>query len=366
MKPPDIARRRLLAQRIAGPKFPTPADAVNWLGAVQAQDFAGAKWALGMRSQDATDEAVERAFNKGEFLRTHVLRPTWHFVMPEDIRWMLELTGPRVQALGATYYRKLELDKPLFKRAHAALKKALRGGQALTRDELRAVVERAGITPTDSFRMSFIAMHAELEGIICSGPRRGKQFTYMLLDERAPNAARLDRDAALAELARRFIQSRGPATPHDFAKWSGLTIADARRGFEMVRAGFEREVIEGQAYWFPPALPPARDVSPSAYLLSIYDEYISGYKDRSAMVTPSDGARLIALGNALTHVIVIGGQVAGTWKRTLTAGRVVVSTTPFRRLTRAEKRAVAEAAEPYGAFLQRPVVLVSTHQSSSR
>jgi hypothetical protein len=206
--------------------------------------------------------------------------------------------------------------------------------------------------------MGYIMMHAELDGVVCSGGRRGKQFTYTLLDERAPHAEPLERDAALAELARRYFLSRGPATAHDFAKWSGLTIADARGGLEVVKAQLHHEVVDGRSYWFSTFTPSAKEVSPAAYLLSIYDEYISGYKDRSAIGDARLAAKLIALGNDLTYIIVVDGQIVGTWKRRLRKGAVVIETNNFTQLTIAENRAVAAAADRYGAFLDLPVVLV--------
>ena len=162
-----------------------------------------------------------------------MLRPTWHFVLPRDIRWLLELTGPRVRALNAGMQRKAGLDAAVFRKAEQVLGAALSAGKYLARDELRIELNRAGLRTEGEFRFAYLLMHAELDGLICSGPRRGKQFTYALLDERAPTARTHDREQALVELTRRYFGSRGPATAHDFAKWSGLTVADARRGWSM-------------------------------------------------------------------------------------------------------------------------------------
>ena len=360
MKTPDleIPRLRLHNQHISQPAFAHPADAVDWLVAVQAQDYSGAKWALGLRMRSASDSDVELAFTEGSILRTHLMRPTWHFVTPADIRWMLDLTAPRVHAANAGMYRRLELDRAIFKRSNNALVKALRGGGQLTRDELRDVLRGAGIEAQEPLRMAYLMMFAELEGIICSGPRRGKQFTYALLDERAPGGRSQPRERALAELAQRYFISRGPATVQDLARWSGLTIADARRGLEAVQAGLRHELLGGQSYWLSPSMPSAKDPSPVAYLLSVYDEYLSGYKDRSAIVETWIGVRLIAMGNALTHVIVLDGQIVGTWKRRLSKGAVTVETSLFAPPGQAEKRSIAAAARQYAAFLSLPVELV--------
>ncbi len=355
----DIAHHRLHSQRISEAALRTPSEVVGWLGAVQAQDYAGAKWALGLRLQGATDHDIDQAFADGAILRTHLMRPTWHFVTPADIRWMLALTAPRVHAVNASMYRRLELDNTVFRQSNAVLAKALQGGKQLTRDELRVVLQEAGIATDDGLRLAYIMMYAELDGVVCSGARRAKQFTYALLDERAPHTKTLEREEALAELARRYFVSRGPATVQDFAKWSGLTITDARRGLETVKAQLRHEVVDGQAFWFSTSTPSTKGVSPTAYLLSVYDEYISGYKDRSAIGEAEVGAKLRALGNALSYIIVVNGQIVGTFKRTLGKDAVIVEANLFSRLTKAENRAVARAAQRYGDFLERPVVLAS-------
>src|SRR5581483_11815980 len=221
----ELVQRRLANQGISQPRFKTPREVVTWLGAVQAQDYAAAKWAVALRAQGVTDAAMDQALAEGTILRTHVLRPTWHLVIPEDIRWMLELTAPRIHALMTYQHRQLELDKTVFKRSHAALVKALQGGKQLTRSEITAALQRAGIS-TDGSRLTYLLGQAEIDGVICSGGRRGKQFTYALLDERAPKAKTLPREQALFELARRYFTSRGPATLQDFVWWSGLAMTD--------------------------------------------------------------------------------------------------------------------------------------------
>jgi hypothetical protein len=350
----ELAQARLRNQRISGDPLDGPGDVAQWLVAVQAQDYAGAQWALGLRMPPGANAGeVDRALADGTILRTHVLRPTWHFVAPDDIRWLLAPTAPRVHAVNGTLYRHQGLDAATLARGHRALAAALEGGRQLTRDELRDALERDGIA-TDGLRLAYILMSAELEGLICSGARRGKQFTYALLDSRAPGARILAREDALAELAGRYFRSRGPATVHDLAKWSGLTVADARRGLEAVEAQFERETIGGQTYWFPPSRGDATSLSPSAHLLSIYDEYVSSYKDRSAMADDDTGGRLLAMGNALRFIIVIDGRVVGAWRRTLRRDAVIIEVDLFRPLAEDEQMAVALAADRYAAFVDLP------------
>jgi hypothetical protein len=351
----NIPALRLFNQHLSRPDFERPEEVVSWFGAVQAQDYGAAKWALGLRLSDASEARVEEAFAQGGFLRTHVLRPTWHFVLPEDIRWMLKLTSPRVHARNALYYRRLELESADFKRCEVALAKALQGGKFLTRAQMRGVLERAGIRGVDA-RFTLLIMHAELEGLICSGPREGKQFTYALLEERASQARRLDREESLAELSRRYLRSHGPATARDFSWWSGLAMAEAKRGIEMVANEFSHQVIAGQAYWFHEASP--GKTSRRAWLLPNFDEYIVGYTERGDVFNlVYDEGRIPRDSMLSHHTILLDGQVAGTWTRTLARDSVLVEFSPFELLRKGEEGALRRAAKRYAAFLGlKPVI----------
>ncbi len=347
----DIAQQRLLNQRLDAAPFEKPGDVVNWLVAVQAQDYFGAKWALGLRLRDVHEADIDREFNTGSILRTHMLRPTWHFVTPADIRWLLALTAPRVHAAHAAMYRRLELDSATLKRGYKALIKVLRDGKYLTRDELRAALHTAGIAADNGQRLAYIVMSAELDTLICSGPRRGKQFTYALLEEWVPPGKTPKRDEALAELAERYFAGHGPATVRDLAKWSGLSSVDAKRGLNAVKDQLQHETLNDEEHWFASSGAAARQTTPVAYLLSVYDEYLIGYHDRSPIAEPEIAARLFTMGAALTYVVVVNGQIVGSWRRTLAKETVTVEVDPFRRLTKAEQRAVAVAAQRYGEFL---------------
>jgi hypothetical protein len=352
----DIAYQRLHNQLIAQRTLAKPADVVQWLGAVQAQDYAAAKWAVGLRLHSATDDDIEQACIDGTILRTHVMRPTWHFVSPADIRWMLALTAPRVNAVNAYYYRQQELDDAVFRCSNAALIKALQGGKQLTRAELVSALQQVGIASDNVLRFTLIVMRAELDGIICSGARRGKQFTYALLDERVPHAEPVDRDEALAEFARRYFTSHGPATLQDFVWWSGLSVADAKTGLEMVRSQLVHEDVDEQTYWFGMSAPPAKDLAQMAYLLPSFDEYTVGYKDRSAVFDTLHMSKLNAWGNILgSYTMVLDGQIVGTWKRAIKKDTVIITPSPFTPLNEAETHAFAVAADRYGAFLERSV-----------
>ena len=352
----DIARQRLINQGLVKPTLKTASEVVAMLGALQAQDYGASKWGVAQRTGGLTDERIEKEIDDGMIVRTHVLRPTWHFVAAGDIGWMLALSAPRVHAANAYWYRWLEVDDAVARRSRTVLTKALRDGKQLTRAELGQVLTRARIQITNPIRLSCIVMRAELDGLICSGARRGKQFTYALLEERVARPTALEREAALFELARRYFTTRGPATVDDFAWWGGLTKADAKRGVEAAATHLEHESIEGRSYWFPAAERPVRISSSLAHLLPNYDEYFIGLKDRSAF-----GARLESSGarprtNSLSgHVLSINGQIIGGWKRTLIGRTVVIEPKSLIRLSEAERRAVGVVARRFGRFLALPV-----------
>jgi winged helix DNA-binding protein len=354
----DITGSRLHNQLLSQTKFTQPSQVVSWLGAVQSQDYAGAKWAVAQRTQGLSDADLDLAFARGEILRTHVMRPTWHFVTPEDIHWILALTAPRVHAWNGFMYRQMELDKAVLKKGNALFEKALRGGQQLTRTELASVFQKAGVDVTNGVRMGLFLMYAELEGLICSGARRGKQFTYTLLEERVQQVRALDRDEALAELTKRYFSTRGPATLQDFAWWSGLTVNDAKEGTEMVKPQFAKEEIDGKTYWMDSSVAPVKEISPAVHLLPNYDEYFIGFKDRSAIGNLVSPLHLEENSVALNaHVIVLDGQIVGGWKRTLKKNWVDVEFNLLVNLTKTQKQALAEAADKYGKFLGLTVVL---------
>ena len=348
----DLIERRLRNQRLSRSEFRQPAEVVAWLGAVQAQDYPGAKWALALRAGGLTDAKIERAVDAGEILRTHVLRPTWHFVTPADIRWMLALTAPRVKAATASYDRKLELDAKVLARCERAFERALRGGRHLTRAELSAVLQKAGIAASGQ-RLGHVMLHAELDAVVCSGPRRGKQSTYALFEERVPAARALRREEALAELTQRFFRSHGPATVKDYRWWSGLAARDARAGIEMVGT-LEKEPVDGLTFWSFPSRSSAR--AASLHLLPNYDEHFVAYKDGRSAVEGADPTRVKAF-DVFSHWLAIGGRFAGAWRRLAARASVTLEVRPFRSLTRDEARALEAQVTRYAAFLGTPVEL---------
>ena len=346
----NLIDQRLTNQHLTGPGLEKAGDVVAWLGAVQAQDYTGAKWAVGQRMQAADDGVLEQAFAQGEILRTHVMRPTWHFVAPADIRWLLALTAPRVNAVNAYMYRKLELDEALFGRSNEVIAAALQGGRQLTRSEIGDVLARAGIKAA-GMRLGYILHRAELDAVICSGGRHGKQFTYALLHERAPQAKTLSHDEALAELTKRYFTSHGPAQVQDFAWWSGLTKTEAAAGLAMLEGQLISETIDDQTYWLVPAASVVKPAGPTAWLLPNYDEYLISYRNSGPVLNPAH-VQLIEKSNPLfAHFIVIDGCMIGTWRREFKKDTVIITLNPFEPFSDVQCAAVYHQALRYGQFL---------------
>ena len=346
----NIIAHRLHNQQLVSTQFNTPAEVVAWFGAVLSQDYPGGKWAIGLRLPGTSDRDIEAAIADRGIIRTWPMRGTLHFVAAADIRWMLEVLTPRVVAGAASRHRQLELDDATFARSRDVLAAALQGGKTLSRPAMYHTLEAAGIS-TEGQRGIHILGRLAQEGLICFASHEGKQPAFALLDEWAPDAPRLERDAALVELARRYFTSHGPATVQDFSWWSGLTLKDAQSGMEAVRGEFERAEVNGAIYWMPPELrAPAVD-SPHALLLPAYDEYTVAYKDRSAILGPAAARREDASSEALQPVMVIDGQVRGTWKRKLKRDSVNLSFSPFSALDEAEREALSAAAERYANHL---------------
>lgn len=360
----SISFRELIARRVsgvllAGSSAASASDVVDRLGAVQAQDYLGAKWALAQRAPGLTDADVEREFERGDILRTHVLRPTWHFVRPADIRWMLELTAPRVRRTLASQSRAWRWDAKLISRSMSAIAKALEDGKSLTRTELGDALARARVKVAHAQHLGHLVMHAELDAIVCSGPRRGSEMTYMLLDTRVPSAPALSRDDALLRLARRYFATRGPATLKDFAWWSGLTVADAKRGVEMMGSELTHATFDGDPFWFVDG--PVGRARSSAWLLPNYDEYFIAYKDRGAVARRIGHAGSVIGGDArVTHVIFVNGELVGRWTRTSRSGKVVIALETEVPLTGSERTRINSATRAFCKFLGGSVTIANT------
>ncbi|MGH9202364.1 MAG: winged helix DNA-binding domain-containing protein, partial [Vicinamibacterales bacterium] len=272
-------------------------------------------------------------------------------------RWMLALSAPRVHAVNAHYYRKLELDAKTFTQSRSVIERALRGGKHLTRVELASVLRKAGISAKGP-RLAYLMMHAELEAAICSGARRGKQFTYALLDERVPRARTMKRDDALAELTRRYFSSRAPATLRDYVWWSGLTVREARIGIDLLKPLLAEEMVRGRTYLCIPSAAGKRHDSRAVYLLPNYDELGIAYKDRD-VIPEVRRPPLLSARDEFPHLLLIDGHPVGRWRRTIKGGTVVVEVQPFKSLDASERRSLDIAAARHGRFMNMPVTVSS-------
>jgi hypothetical protein len=354
MSPTTIAAWRLLGQRIGAARFEKPEDVVRWMGALQAQDYGQALWAVGLRMRTATVVDIEQAIADRTIIRTWPMRGTIHFVPAEDAKWMLQLGAARRLATDGHRMAQLELDAAIMGRCGQLCYDALHSGRQLSRPELLQLLEQAGIS-TSGQRGYHILWYLAQSGLICLGPMQGKQQTFVLLDEWAPHARELPRAEALAELARRYFASHAPATLHDFAWWSGLTVGDARAGLEAAKPGLIAEKLNEVEYWMPSvALGETPDPS-GVHLLPSFDEYLLGYRDRSAVLAAEHAQKVVPGSNGMFQpIIVVDGQVVGIWKRVVKKSAVAITFHPFAQFDSADERVTA-ASERYSAFLGLPL-----------
>jgi hypothetical protein len=350
MTPEEIRLRRLYNQQVLAPSFNDTVQVVAHMVAMQAQEYAHAKWAIALRTAGTvTDDAIETLFNEGKILRTHVRRPTWHFVAPQDIRWILELTAPRVNAVNAFTYRKYGLDDNIFNKSNTIIEKLLRDKNYLTRDAIKDELAKAGIEG-DGTMMSAIMMKAELNGLVCSGPKQGSQFTYALLEERVPPDKKRTKEEALKEFTLRYFTSRGPATIKDYTTWSGLTVKEAREGLAL-NPDLDKITIENTEYYFEGSVPKIKK-GQVTFPMPDYDEYGMGYKDRTVLNNPATTEK-----PKFDRMLIVDGVIAGSWKRTFQKDTVLLDIQFYKGYSASDK-AIAEAINKYGNFLQKKVLFI--------
>ena len=351
---PSVALGRLSSQLLSQPSDSPPELVVAWLGGVQAQDYRWAKWSVGLRMPGATDADVERAVAERRIVRTWAFRGTLHFVAADDVRWLLRLLAPRVIASNARRYRQLELDEDTLARSNDAIGRVLDGGRELIRSELAEALEAAGIS-VEGQRIFYMVQRAALDAVICHGPMRGSKPTFVLLADWLDAVEDADPEAADSVLATRYVNSHGPATVQDFAWWAGLPVSAARGALCAVPA-IERTEVDGVERWGAVDRTPVGDED-TAHLLPPYDDYLLGYKDRSAVLDPTVAKSVNAGGGMPKPALVVDGQVVGTWRRESRGGAIAITLEPFRTLSARDRALIADAARRYGGFAGRPVDL---------
>ena len=360
MKPTDVMRWRMLNTRLTGAPFGSAEEAVRWHGAVQGQDYGPAKWSIGQRTANLVDRDIDGALDTGAILRTHVLRPTWHLVARDDIRWILALSGPRVHRQIEPRLRQLGLDPKTLSRCEDAVVSALQGGDHLTRADIAGVLDEAGIERAGQ-RLPHILIHCELESLICSGRLAGKQQTYALLEERAPARGSLDPEDSMAELVRRYLRSHGPATVRDMRWWSGLTVRDIKDTLHLLGSEVSSEAHEGLTFWSmneDGRPPPMR----GAHLLQMLDEIFVGYSESRHFSDPRAREARTAWserGQPAANIL-LRGRVAGHWKRTADKKVMSVELLLYDDPKPADLGAMKAAVKRMGSFVGLPVAMVTS------
>jgi len=350
----DIANTRLISQQIAGTKFKSAKEIVSWMGAMQSQDLNMAKWAIGIRLNKVTEKSIDTAINSGEIMRTHLLRPTWHFVSADDIYWMLELTAPRIKSFMKSSNKLLELTDKILTKSNLIIEKALSGSKHLTRKELIFEINKAKIA-TDNNRSGHILLNAEMEGIICNGKMNEKQTTYALLNERIKKPKALHKEESLYKLANKYFESHCPAAFLDFVWWSGLSVTDAKHAMQLIKDNFISEKINSREYWFPNSFSIPKKYKESLYLLPAFDDFLISYKDRSAAIIQEHQKKTFSNNGIFWPVIIANGHAVGIWKRELKKDKIIVQANFFEEKNKAAEYLIKKASEKLGYFLNHKI-----------
>jgi len=346
----DIPHLRLQAQQIAGTHFDSATELVSYMGALQAQDFYMVKWAIGIRLPNTKEEEIETLIEKGELLRTHLLRPTWHLVAAKDIHWLLELTAPHIIAAQKGRHKELGLTEGVLTKSQHVIEKAFKKAEQLTREELVEELEKAKIA-TNENRAAHLLFMSELNGLLCSGASKGQRSTYRLLEERVKKTAPLSKDEALTKLVQLYFTSRGPATVQDFMNWSSFALTEVKKAMEDLPSHIVSETVAGNTFWWSDKVSLTSKQKPSLYLLPAFDEYIIGYKDRSAVLDTVHHKTAVSNNGIFWPTIAWDGQVIGIWKRTIKKESVVIAPQFFQPPTAAIQKSMTKAVKYYGDFL---------------
>lgn len=344
-----ISKHRFSNQHIRGNEFNSVKELLHWMGAIQAQDYAMAKWAIGVRLKNATNQAVEEAINNADIIRTHVLRPTWHFVAAEDVRWMLELTGKNLNRSLSSNNKILQLDEKTFKKTNAIIQKLLRDGNHLTRKEIMAALDKKGIQ-SNPLRAAHIMFRAETDLVVCNGIRRDNQYTYAFFDERVPSTKKLSKEESLAELAKRYFLSHGPATLQDFTWWSGLSVSDAREGLELIKPKLVLEKNKENGYWFT-ADSFSQPKTNALVFLPAFDEFLISYKSRNISLDPMFASKSFTRNGIFSPIIVHHAKVIGTWKAEYKK-EVLIKQDFFYAPTEKQRQLCVKAAKEFKTFMR--------------
>ena len=347
-----ILEIRLQNQQLSTPLFRHPKELVSWMGAMQAQDYTMVKWAVGMRLKSPGIQTVEKALHQGEILRTHVMRPTWHLVAAEDIRWMLKLSAQRIKSANDSYAKGhgLEITEQQYERSYTILGNILSGKRSLTKQEIAEHFEHSGLL-ADNYHMTRFMSRAEVEGIVCSGECHGRQHTYALLDERVPPTPELAKEEALARLATAYFRSHAPATLQDFSWWSGLPLTEARQAISLIEPELMSEQWHSQTWYIHDSCRTLGKVTDSLHLLPSYDEYLIGYKDRTNVLPKEDYSKAFTNNGLFFPVLLYKGHVVGNWNKASKKKEIFPELSLFRKDICLKEELLNQAKERYVRFL---------------
>lgn len=347
-----ITNIRTFTQQLAEPQFDQPLDLVRWMGAMQAQEYTMAKWAIGSRLKSGSLQQVEESLRKGEIVRTHIMRPTWHFVPAEDLRWMIQLTGHRVKSGYDSYAKRLNIDESTHIRCGKIFEQILRDHNHLTKQEIGIELGQLGL-PSDDHHVGYFLTRAEAIGLLCSGIDKNKKITYALLDERIPSTKELHKDEALAKLARRYFRSHSPASFEDFLWWSGLTITETRHAIHLIDAELIKDRYAPQELYVHQSWTDDKQVDQVLHFLPSFDEYLISYKDRSAALNPKHYPNAFTNFGIFYPVIMYNGQIIGNWKKVTKKGAITIETSFFEKKTKVSKKLIEKAEKRFLDYLSQ-------------
>ncbi|MCD0474255.1 winged helix DNA-binding domain-containing protein [Flavobacterium sp. EDS] len=357
MTHPEIAFLRMASQKILKTNFHEPQEIVKHLGAMQAQDYSMAKWAIGSRC-DASEKSIEEAINSGKIIRTHILRPTWHFVSADDIYWMLDVSGPQVKKIVLSAARKNGFDEKKLDKVNSSIQKILAGNNSLTRDEIMQELDVKKNSGDGFFNSTIIMMNAELDGLVCNGKMKGKQLTYSLLEEKVPKTnTKLTKEEGLAKLAKRYFESHGPATLLDFTWWSGFPATIAKLAIYSVESELDSIVVDGKKYWFKKGLPSEINTPKSIHFLPSFDEILISYKTREITIAKEHQANAFTNNGIFWPIIIEDEKVIGTWKRAAKKEHTKIETNFFETISADKKSLVLEAITPFENYLETKIII---------
>lgn len=330
MNSEELLNLRLNNQLLSDHNLEDPVEVVNYMCAMQSQSLDMAKWAIGSRLQNSSSKTITDALNTGKIIRTHILRPTWHFISAEDIYWMNDLSYPRLKPVYQYYAKMLKANVSTIYSYINHVEKVLEGCKHLTKQEIRVNIKEAGIDLDDN-NLSVLLSFAELEGIIVNGKLDGNKQTFTLLKEWVPYRENISKEEALKRLAYKYFSSHGPATLQDFVWWSGLTVTDCRNAMEMIKSDFISEMVNGREFWMKSSIiSPILEID-TALLLAPFDEFLVSYKDRSEIFDSGHLREIVAVNGIFSPTIMFKGKVIGTWRKKMKKKRPEIVLTFFNK-----------------------------------